>query len=176
MRVIAGEFKGRKLLSPRGRLVRPTSDRVREALFSLLGDVGGARVLDLYAGSGALGIEALSRGASCATFVDIGPAASVKRNIELIGLEGKATFFKESAERFLKRSAKSGKLWDLVFIDPPYTMAGKVAVKLDDLLPGVLDGGARVVVESSSRQPLKLVLLPVDERVYGDTMVSIYTL
>ena len=87
MRVVAGEFGGRRLQAPRGRATRPTADRVREALFSMLGDVGGARVLDLYAGSGALGIEALSRGAASAVFVDSEPRAAeaIRRNLDTLG-------------------------------------------------------------------------------------------
>jgi 16S rRNA (guanine(966)-N(2))-methyltransferase RsmD len=89
MRVIAGEFGGRELVTPRGRATRPTSDRVREALFSILGDVSGARVLDLFAGSGALAIEALSRGAGEATLVDAAsaPIQAIRRNLDALGIE-----------------------------------------------------------------------------------------
>ncbi len=89
MRVIAGRYGGRELVAPRGRATRPTSDRVREALFSILADVGGARVLDLFAGSGALAIEALSRGAAQATLVDsgAGAVAAIKGNLEALGIE-----------------------------------------------------------------------------------------
>jgi 16S rRNA (guanine966-N2)-methyltransferase len=91
LRVVAGEFKGRRLQAPRGSRTRPTADRVREALFSMLGDVGDARVLDLYAGSGALGIEALSRGAGSAVFVerDARAAAAIERNLDSLGLEAR---------------------------------------------------------------------------------------
>src|SRR3954467_6793389 len=93
MRVVAGAYKGRRLHAPRGRRTRPTADRVREALFSILGDVSGLRVLDLYAGSGALGIEALSRGASAAVFVEFArPAlASLRENLTKLGLDDVAT-------------------------------------------------------------------------------------
>ena len=89
MRVVAGELRGRRLVAPSGDATRPTADRVREALFSILGDVSGARVLDLYAGSGALGIEALSRGAAAATFVDSSQeaVAAIRRNLSELGLE-----------------------------------------------------------------------------------------
>ena len=101
MRVVAGEFGGRRLQAPRGRATRPTADRVREALFSMLGDVGGARVLDLYAGSGALGIEALSRGAASAVFVDseARAAEAIRRNLDTLGARGEVR--RQDALRFL---------------------------------------------------------------------------
>src|SRR3954468_5838465 len=101
MRVVAGAYKGRRLHAPRGRRTRPTADRVREALFSILGDVSGLRVLDLFAGSGALGIEALSRGASEAVFVDRDPRAiaAIKRNLDAVGTE--ATVVQGQATAFL---------------------------------------------------------------------------
>ncbi len=109
MRVVAGEFRGRRLRAPRGRRTRPTADRVREALFSMLGDVAGARVLDLYAGSGALGIEALSRGAASAVFVERDPraVAAIRRNLDASGAE--AAVRRQDALRFLgaRRRARS---------------------------------------------------------------------
>ncbi len=107
MRVIGGEYGGRTLVAPRGRGTRPTSDRVREAVFSILGDVAGARVLDLFAGSGALAIEALSRGASAATLVDSSAAAvlAARRNLEALGLEAEVR--RQAVMPFLRNAAVS---------------------------------------------------------------------
>ncbi len=116
MRIVAGEHKGRRLVSPKGPRTRPTADRVREALFSMLGDVTGARVLDLYAGSGALGIEALSRGAASAVFVerDASAAAAIARNLEALGAPA-ADVRREDVQRYLDRAEGA---FDLVFVRP----------------------------------------------------------
>jgi 16S rRNA (guanine966-N2)-methyltransferase len=171
MRVVAGSFKGRRLQAPRGARTRPTSDRVREAVFSLLGDVGGARALDLYAGSGALGIEALSRGAASVTFVerDVRAAAALRRNLETVGAEAEVR--RQDAIRFL---ASASGTYDLVFVDPPYDSAVRVAGPLSERLPAVLTQEARIVTESDKRTPLELTLPLELERVYGDTRVAIH--
>ena len=133
MRVVAGEFKGRRLHAPRGAGTRPTADRVREALFSILGDVSGARVLDLYAGSGALGIEALSRGAESALFVerDRRALAALRRNLDAVGADAEVR--SQDALRFM---AHPEGVFDLVFCDPPYDEASRVATPLSEALPG----------------------------------------
>jgi 16S rRNA (guanine966-N2)-methyltransferase len=171
MRVVAGAFKGRRLQAPRGSRTRPTADRVREALFSMLGDVSGARVLDLYAGSGALGIEALSRGAASATFVERDPraVAALRRNLEAVGSDAEVR--RQDALRFV---ASGPGAFDLVFLDPPYDSAVRMAEPLSELLPAVLTQGARVVTESDKRAPLELSLPLELERVYGDTRVAIH--
>ena len=171
MRVVAGAFKGRRLQAPRGARTRPTSDKVREALFSLLGHVSGLRVLDLYAGSGALGIEALSRGAASATFVerDQPAVAALRRNLAAVGAD--AAVRRQDALRFL---ASASGPFDLVFVDPPYDSAVRVAGPLSQRLPAVLTQGARVVTESDKRAPLELALPLEVERVYGDTRVAIH--
>ncbi len=172
MRVVAGAFKGRRLQAPRGRRTRPTADRVREALFSILGDVSGANVLDLYAGSGALGIEALSRGAASAVFVerDARAAAAVRRNLEAVGAEAEVR--RQDALRFLAAAGKEA--FDLVFVDPPYDSAGRLAGPLTERLPAVLKEGALIVTESDKRTPLELGLPLERERVFGDTRVAIH--
>ncbi len=127
MRVIAGRWGGRRLQAPPGDATRPTSDRVREALFSVLGDrVDGARVLDLFAGSGALGIEALSRGAASATFVDSAPAAIRSLTANLSALGADAEVRRADVRRFLGAASATGRHYDLVFLDPPYRLAGRL--------------------------------------------------
>ena len=171
MRVIAGEFKGRRLHTARGTLTRPTADRVREALFSMLGDVGGAEVLDLYAGSGALGIEALSRGAESAVFVERDRQAltALRRNLDAVGVD--AVVRSEDVLRFLGRP--NGR-FDLVFCDPPYDDAPRVAAPLAEALPALLQEDARIVTESDKRNPLLLPLPLVVERSYGHTRIAIH--
>jgi 16S rRNA (guanine966-N2)-methyltransferase len=175
MRVIAGRWGGRRLQAPPGDATRPTSDRVREALFSVLADrVPGARVLDLFAGSGALGIEALSRGAAEATFVDSAPAAlrAVRANLEALGAE--AQVHRSDARRFLRSASAAARYYDLVFLDPPYRLAGRLGDELTVALPAVLAPGAAVVAESDRRAPLELGLPLFDERRYGDTLIRIH--
>jgi 16S rRNA (guanine966-N2)-methyltransferase len=175
MRVIAGDFRGRRLQAPPGAGTRPTSDRVREALFSVLGDrVPGARVLDLFAGSGALGIEALSRGAAEATFVDSAPAAirAVKANLDT--LDADAEVRRADARRFLGSARAAARQYDLVFLDPPYRLAGRLGGELTAALAAVLAPGAAVVAESDRRAPLELGLPILDERRYGDTLIRIH--
>jgi len=174
MRVIAGEYGGRTLDAPRGGATRPTSDRVREAVFSILGDVSGAVVLDLYAGSGALAIEALSRGAASATLVDSSPAAvaSIRRNLGALGLEARVR--REDARAFLRAASRSAPQYDLVFLDPPYRHSSELGAQLSAVLAPILAPGARVVAESDRRAPLRLELPLLDERRYGDTLILIH--
>ena len=169
MRVVAGTLKGRRLRAPSS--ARPTADRVREALFSILGDVTGARVLDLFAGSGALGIEALSRGAGAATFVerDARAAALVRRNLDSLDLAGAVV--RRDALSFL-RSADGP--YDLVLIDPPYDSASRLAEPLSELLPRLLSEDARIVTESDKRTPLLLPFPLARERLYGDTRIAVH--
>jgi 16S rRNA (guanine966-N2)-methyltransferase len=171
LRVVAGSFKGRRLVAPRGARTRPTADRVREALFSMLGEVGGARVLDLYAGSGALGIEALSRGAESATFVDRDPraVAAIERNLASLGLEARVA--RQDVLRFLARTDGA---FDLVFCDPPYDSATRLAGPLAERLPALIAEDARIVTESAKRNPLVLPFPLLVERTYGDTRIAIH--
>jgi 16S rRNA (guanine966-N2)-methyltransferase len=176
MRVIAGQWGGRRLQAPRGDATRPTSDRVREALFSVLGDrVDGSRVLDLFAGSGALGIEALSRGAGSVAFVDSAPAAirALRANLDALGAE-RVEVRRQDARRYLAGASAAAREYDLVFLDPPYRLAGRLGGELSAILPSVLAPGAAVVAESDRRTPLDLDLPLHDERRYGDTLIRIH--
>jgi 16S rRNA (guanine966-N2)-methyltransferase len=175
MRVVAGLYGGRRLVAPPGSATRPTSDRVREALFSVLGaDVRGARVLDLYAGSGALGIEALSRGAASAVFVDHSAkaVAAIRTNLDALGID--APVHRMQARAALRPPPGGAAAYDLVFLDPPYRRAAGLGQELSDALPAVLAPGARVISESDRRDPLELALPLADERRYGDTIIRIH--
>lgn len=177
MRVIAGTHRGHRLEAPAGRATRPTSDRVREALFAMLGErVADTNVLDLFAGSGALGIEALSRGAAHATFVDdAAPALTVIRsNLTRLKLGQRSTVVCSGALRALRCTPVCNAQYDLVFIDPPYRMAGALGPDLAAALPAVLAPGATVVTESDRRDPPLLELPLQRERQYGDTLIRIH--
>jgi 16S rRNA (guanine966-N2)-methyltransferase len=176
VRIIAGRYGGRALAAPRGRGTRPTSDRVREALFSILGvaAVEGARVLDLFAGSGALGIEAISRGASSTTLVDSSAVAlaAIRRNLGAIGVEAEVR--RQDALAYLRSASRDARQYDLVFLDPPYRHASALGRELSAALGPVLAPAARVVAESDRRAPLELDLALLDERRYGDTLIRIH--
>ena len=171
MRVVAGELGGRRLIAPPARLVRPTSDRVREALFSILGDVAGLTVLDLFAGTGALAIEAISRGAAAATLVDVSTAPARGERRAPSTRRSRRAGPSPTRSRFLRRDA--GK-FDLVFFDPPYRLARRFASDLETLLPARLAPGARVIVETAGRGSAELGMPLLDERVYGSTMIRIH--
>jgi len=182
VRIVAGTHGGRRLTVPPGRNTRPTSDRVREALFSILearagkgeGALAGARVLDLFAGSGAFGLEALSRGAASAVFVDSARPAveAVRANLAALCLDGPV--HRRDAPAALRDAAVRGDAYDLVFLDPPYRPAAGLAAQLREALPAVLAPRARVVAESDRRAPLALGLAVSDERRYGDTLIRIH--
>ncbi len=176
MRVIAGDFKGQQLVAPRGWKVRPTSDRAREAIFSVLGErVERARVLDLYCGTGALAIEALSRGAARATLVDRDTRAALG-NVERLGLGERVELVRADVSRWLaQRESGEEPVFDLVFVDAPYRLADRVGQELDSRLPGLLAEGGRAIVESGARRPLRIDSLPrLRQRRYGAADVSIY--
>lgn len=174
--MIAGELKGRRLVAPRGWKVRPTSDRVREAIFSALGDVAGALVLDLYCGTGALAIEALSRGAAHAVLVDRDTRPALG-NVERLGLGERAELVRSDVSRWLaSRTGEPGaSRFDLAFVDSPYRLADRVGRELDTHLPLLLAEGGRAVVESGAGRPLRIDSLErLRQRRYGGTDVSFY--
>jgi 16S rRNA (guanine966-N2)-methyltransferase len=173
MRVIAGSARGVPLVAPRDRGTRPITDRVKETLFAILADrVTDARTLDLYAGSGAIGIEALSRGAAHATFVEKARLALVAlhRNLERTQLRSLATVEASTVERFLDQA--SGQSWDLVFLDPPYDERAIVA-PLHAVVPH-LGPDAVVVIKHFWRAAVPEVpgLWPVRQRRFGETMLT----
>jgi 16S rRNA (guanine966-N2)-methyltransferase len=148
---------------------------VREALFSILAArVQDARVLDLFAGSGALGIEALSRGAAEATFVDSAPAAIRALQGNLAALAAQAEVVRADALRWLHGAGGAARQYDLVFLDPPYRRAGELGAPLSAALAPVLAEGALVVAEADRRAPLELSIPMTDERRYGDTLIRFH--
>jgi 16S rRNA (guanine966-N2)-methyltransferase len=181
MRIVAGEFRGRRLQSPKKRDVRPTSDRVREAVFSMIAArLPGARVLDLFAGTGALGLEALSRGAARAVFVDESGDAIrlIWKNIESCGVKDRVEVLQGPAAVVLRRLAGKGRgadLFHLAFLDPPYGL-GDVE-KTMGLLPDLMSQSGLVVAEHHRRDVLPERLKDwclLDQRRYGDTMISLF--
>lgn len=178
-RVIAGSAGGRRLKAPPGQSTRPTADRVKEALFSSLGDLGGLRVLDLYAGSGALAIEALSRGAASAVVVeqDRRALAVIRENLASAGVAAAATVVGSSVAAFCARP--SGGPFDVVLADPPYrigaeALAGDLAALAG---AGALAPGARIVLERDRRhpEPPPAGLRHDSDRSYGDTLLRYLT-
>ncbi|MDP9188835.1 MAG: RsmD family RNA methyltransferase [Actinomycetota bacterium] len=173
LRITAGELGGRRIESPKaGTATRPTTERVREAAFSILGELSGARVLDLFCGTGALGIEAISRGAAEATLVDT-ETALARRNIEALGLGERARVVRADAVSFLGRTPEGS--FDLVLCDPPYGLADRISSELGPLVGRALAPGGRLMIESSPRNPIELGtgLEPVRERTYGRTLVRV---
>ena len=163
--------------APAGRVTRPTSDRVREALFAMLADVGDLRVLDLFAGTGALGIEALSRGAGSAVFVerDAAVVKVLRANLQALGLTRELAEVRRGDALAALQSARARQeTYDLIFIDPPYDDARVWGPELSVLLPPLLRPEARVVVESDRRQPLDLELAQARQKRYGDTSITIH--
>jgi 16S rRNA (guanine966-N2)-methyltransferase len=171
LRITGGELGGRRIHAPKGAKLRPTTERVREAVFSILGDVSGARVLYLFCGTGALAIEALSRGAAEATLVDTHPQAA-RRNLEALELTGRAKTARADAVRFLRRADQAS--YDLVLCDPPYRLADRLAADLDPLIRGALAEQGRAMIESSPDNPLQIELPLLTERTYGDTLIRVH--
>jgi 16S rRNA (guanine966-N2)-methyltransferase len=178
VRIVAGSLGGRRLAVPKGEGTRPTSDRVREALFAMLGPLGGEAVLDVFAGSGALAFEALSRGAATAVLVERDRRAAdvIEANAAALGLgEEVLTLRRMPAAAALRTARERGEAYDLVFLDPPYRQAAELGAELAVALAPLLASGARVVTESDHRLPLDLPLVISHERRYGDTLIRIHT-
>jgi 16S rRNA (guanine966-N2)-methyltransferase len=162
MRVIAGEYRSRLLASPTGMATRPTSDRLRETLFNVLAPrIGGARFLDLYAGSGAVGIEALSRGAAHVSFVERAAAAlkALRQNLEKLGITAGFEIYAGSVARYLRGPRSNGAVFDIVFLDPPYEAAEEYEATLGLLASdgaAVMAPGAVVIAEHRRKDPLEV--------------------
>ena len=182
MRVIAGSHRGRRLSGPQGTTLRPTSDKVREALFSILGtQVSGGRFLDLYAGTGAVGIEALSRGASTVTFVESDPKAVqlLQRNLQACQLLDRAQVRMGQTAAFLERKDWWGGPYDVLFADPTYAALDELEILFHAWRPGLLSEHATVIIEQDSRIKLPASIdhaALVRRYVYGDTALYLYGL
>jgi 16S rRNA (guanine966-N2)-methyltransferase len=175
LRIIAGSRKGHTIFAPKRTGTRPTSDRAREAAFNLIGPVDGATVLDLFAGSGAMGLEALSRGARTATFVeaDRDAARMIDRNLEKLRLTG-ARIVQSDALRALAAEAASGAKYDLVLLDPPYGSFETMQSALATYLPAVLADDGLVVVETGEREHPELPLHERTSRRYGAARITLF--
>jgi len=177
VRVIAGERKGFRLDAPRGEQTRPTSDRLREALFSILGGVEDLAVLDAFAGSGALGLEALSRGAATADFCDTQPAAlrALRGNIERLGYGDRARVRRQDARRRMAADHDAGITYELILIDPPYRMLPALQKHFALHLPALLVPDGLVTIESpGAAGPLDLPLAIETTRLQGDVRLTVY--
>ncbi len=185
MRVISGSARGRRLLTPKNSRIRPTADRVKESLFNILtvvaGNLSGRRVLDVFAGTGNLGIEALSRGAAEAVFVDENREAAslVRKNLELTGLAGSGRVLQMEALSALRSLEKHAAPFGLIFLDPPYRQ-GLSGQALEFLAASALiDETSLVIVETAAREELPDRfgrLREFDRRVYGDTAIAFFAL
>jgi 16S rRNA (guanine(966)-N(2))-methyltransferase RsmD len=180
LRIVAGALGGRRLVAPRGASTRPTSDRVREALFGILasrGAIEGARVLDLFAGTGALGLEALSRGAEHATFVESGRPAleAIRANVEALGVGDRAAVVASRVEAFARLGPSDrGPAFELVFADPPWRDLDAAIAALETLVgAGGLAPGGLIAIEHAARSPEPRVtgVARIDARRYGDTAI-----
>ena len=176
--MISGTLKGRRLVAPAGLSTRPTADRIKESVFNILGHrVQSRNVLDLFAGTGALGIEALSRGATSAVFIDQARAAltAIRTNIRNLGLDNRARVIQWNISTGLKCLKSSPVPYDLVFMDPPYETHAACSALVSLIDCGALAPGARIVIEHSIREPLvspAAELTIADQRRFGKTLVS----
>jgi len=177
MRIIAGSRKGARIFAPKGRETRPTGDRVREAAFNLLGPAAaeGSTVLDLFAGSGAMGLEALSRGAAHATFVESDREAcrTINRNLDKLGLEG-ATVLCQDALTALRADARAGTRYDLVLVDPPYRRFSSLQNALIEHLPKILAHDGLLLVETAAAEEPELPLATRTSRRYGSARLTLF--
>ena len=181
MRVVAGEFRGRRLVAPSGSGTRPTSDRVRESLFSIVGPLAGDAVLDVFAGTGALGIEAISRGAASAVSVERDRHAlrAIRTNAEALGLGDRLRVVARGWREALRAEAEAGSRFDLVLVDPPYDLLPDIASDLGAAVAAVLAPGAVVVIEHARGAMMGaggLPEIPVSRhttRRYGDTEITV---
>ena len=175
MRIIAGTRKGHRIDAPKGLATRPTSDRVRENVFNIIGPLDDATVLDLFAGSGAMGIEAMSRGATRAVFVDNDRAScrAIQRNLEKLRLTG-AIVICQDVRHALAQESAAGRRYDLVLVDPPYDQVPTLTTTLGPYLANVLSEDGVLVFESDARTEPELPLPVRTSRKYGSTRVTVF--
>ncbi|MCL5736054.1 MAG: 16S rRNA (guanine(966)-N(2))-methyltransferase RsmD [Actinobacteria bacterium] len=173
LRIIAGSRKGHRLKVAPGGELRPTSERVREAIFDALGPVDDLRVLDLFAGTGAMGLEALSRGAAHCVFVESNAAVAdtLRANVGALGFESRSEVLVADYVTATCRLMGTLGLFDLLFVDPPYRMLQEVEARLEPLLPGLLGEDGAIVVEGPKSAGSAFSRIPVFDRMYGDTRV-----
>jgi 16S rRNA (guanine966-N2)-methyltransferase len=174
MRIIAGDRRGSKIAAPKGDTTRPTSDRVREAAYNLIGPVDDAAVLDLFAGSGAMGLEALSRGARRCVFVESDRAACrvIHDNLEKLRFTGALVLEKDA---FQALREERGRTYDLIIVDPPYGTWPDLEQRLAEALPPLLAPDGLLVVETSAKIEPELPLEPVTSRRYGSARITLFT-
>jgi len=178
MRIIGGKSKGRAIHLPGGCHIRPTTDRVKEALFNILGPLEGRFFLDIFAGCGNVGLEALSRGARGSVFVekDLRLIEAIRENLRLLGFEGRAEVIAADAEKGVRRLRKRGERFDILFADPPYEEG--FLSEIIKCLEGaeLLTENGIIILQHSQREPLKQsftqALAVTDQRRYGDTLLS----
>jgi 16S rRNA (guanine966-N2)-methyltransferase len=182
VRIVAGAHRGRRIAAPRGTATRPTADRVREAVFSMIGPIEGVDALDLFAGSGALGLEALSRGAATATLVERSPRAlaCIRANIAALGLEGRARVVGRDWRAALAAERAAGRRFGLCLCDPPYSLTDRVLAGIGASLAPLMTSPGIVVIEHSAAfpppEPNGLDIATRIDRTYGDTGVSVLRL
>ena len=178
MRIIGGKFKGKKLVSLTGNATRPTADRVRESIFNIMAsDIENAAVLDLFAGTGALGLESLSRGAARTVFIDASTPAIkiIQKNVSACGADARARIIRWDITRNLKCLEAEPCAIDLVFMDPPYNKNFIMPALKNLIKSGALKKSARIVIEHSAEETLPEDLMGLhlaDRRIYGKTLVS----
>ena len=176
MRIVDGERRGARIAAPRGLGTRPTGDRAREAAYNLIGPVDDAAVLDLFAGSGAMGLEALSRGARRCVFVESDRAACavIRANLEKLRLTGAVVDCRD-AFRVLRDERAARRSYDLVLADPPYEVWAELEPRLGEAIPPVLEPDGLLVVETSARVDPTLPLALVTSRRYGSARITLFT-
>ena len=176
MRIIAGDRRGARIAAPKGTATRPTGDRVREAAYNLIGPVEDVAVLDLFAGSGAMGLEALSRGARRCVFVesDRTACAVIRGNLEKLRLTGALVLCKDVFQA-LREERGAGRAYDLVLVDPPYGTWNELQPRLAEAVPAALGPDGLLVVETSARIEPELPLAVVTSRRYGSARITLFT-
>jgi len=174
MRIIAGEAKGRPIKAPKGMNTRPTTDRIKESLFAILGNIDDSKWLDLFSGSGNIGLEAISRGAEKVVFIDEAYIAitAIKENIKKLGFENKGEIYKNQAKRAINILAKKGMKFDYIFLDPPYE-SNQISLLLDDNnLRKCLSKDGIIILEHPEREEINENYIIIDQRKYQNTYIT----